>query len=134
MDADGLKEFFEPFGAVAVKRLFSGHGVYRDGLCFAIHIRGEIYLKSDAQIEATYRALGSEPFVYGRQTRKISLGFWRLMPEAYDDGDELRRLSALALGAADRFAAKKAAKIRSSKPLSKAPPRVGRERIKRSKK
>jgi DNA transformation protein and related proteins len=41
MDADGLKALFEPFGSVAVKRMFSGHGVYADGLCFAISLRAK---------------------------------------------------------------------------------------------
>ena len=47
MDAEGLKEIFEPFGAVSVKRMFGGHGVYADGLCFAIEAGGEVYLKVD---------------------------------------------------------------------------------------
>ena len=34
MDAEGLKELFAPFGPVAVKRMFGGHGVYADGLVF----------------------------------------------------------------------------------------------------
>jgi hypothetical protein len=36
MDAESLKALFEPFGPVAVKRMFGGHGVYAAGLCFAI--------------------------------------------------------------------------------------------------
>jgi TfoX N-terminal domain len=51
MDAEGLKALFEPLGAVAVKRMFGGHGVYADGLCFAIQSRGEVYLKTDALSE-----------------------------------------------------------------------------------
>ena len=42
MDAEGLKELFEPFGPVTVKRMFSGHGIYADGWCFALSLRGEI--------------------------------------------------------------------------------------------
>ena len=34
--AKGWQELFEPFAAVAVKRMFGGHGIYADGLCFAI--------------------------------------------------------------------------------------------------
>ena len=36
MDAEGLKELFEPFGPVTVKRMFGGSGLYAEGLCFAI--------------------------------------------------------------------------------------------------
>ena len=49
MDADGLKELFKPFGAVTVRRMFGGHGVYAEGLCFAVESGGEVFLKVDAQ-------------------------------------------------------------------------------------
>ena len=58
MDAEGLKEIFEPFGSVAVKRMFGGHGVYADGLCFAIETDGEVYLKVDDQNRADFEAAG----------------------------------------------------------------------------
>ena len=41
MNADGLKALFEPFGAVVVKRMFGGSGIYTEGLCFAIELGGE---------------------------------------------------------------------------------------------
>ena len=40
MNADGLRELFEPFGAVEVKRMCGGAGVYAEGLCFAIESGG----------------------------------------------------------------------------------------------
>jgi DNA transformation protein and related proteins len=64
MDAEGLKALFEPVGTVAVKRMFGGHGVYADGLCFAIQSQGEVYLKADAESEKLYADAGSAPFVY----------------------------------------------------------------------
>jgi DNA transformation protein len=115
MDAEGLKELFEPFGAVAVRRMFSGYGVYADGLCFALNLGGEVYLKADAETEAEFAAVGSTPFVYQGRTRPVKMGFWRLMASAYDDADELRRWSGLALAAARRAARSKAAKAKPAK-------------------
>ena len=48
MSAEALKELFKPFGAVVVRRMFGGAGVYADGLCFAIEQDGEVFLKVDA--------------------------------------------------------------------------------------
>jgi len=104
MDAEGLKELFEPFGAVAVRRMFSGYGVYADGLCFALNLGGETFLKADAETEAEFAAAGFAQFVYQGRTRPVKMGFWRLIAGAYDDPDELRRWSRLALGAARRAA------------------------------
>ncbi len=54
MEAAGLKELFEPFGAVTVKRMFGGHGVYAEGLCFAVESGGEVFLKVDAQSQPDF--------------------------------------------------------------------------------
>jgi DNA transformation protein len=110
MDAEGLKELFEPFGPVTVKRMFSGHGVYADGWCFALSLRGDIYLRTDADSAAALAAAGSTPFVYQRGTRTITTNLWRLVASAYDDPDEIKQWSRLALAAARRIGEAKAAK------------------------
>ncbi|HEX9169876.1 MAG TPA: TfoX/Sxy family protein [Roseiarcus sp.] len=64
MDSDGLKALFEPFAAVAVRRMFGGAGVYAGGLCFAIESGGEVFLKVDSLSQPTFAEAGSSPFVY----------------------------------------------------------------------
>jgi DNA transformation protein and related proteins len=115
MDAEGLKELFEPFGRIGVRRMFSGHGLYADGLFFALAIGGEVYLKADAETEAAFAAAGSAPFTYQRHTQPVKLSFWRLPTDAYDDPDELKRWSSLALEAARRAGERKAGKARTGK-------------------
>jgi DNA transformation protein and related proteins len=111
VDAHGLKELFEPFGAVSLKRMFSGHGVYAEGVCFALHLRGDIYLKTDAETQSRFEAAKSEPFAYdGHRGRVTVTSYWRLPAGAYDDPDELKDWCGLALQAARRFAAAKAMK------------------------
>jgi DNA transformation protein len=130
MDREGLEELFAPVGPVGVRRVFSGHGVYADGLCFALALRGEIYIKVDAETEAEFAAAGSEPFIYNARGREVKVGFWRLVASAYDDEDELKRWSRLGLAAARRAAALKAAKAaKRAKPKApKATMRPGRAR------
>jgi DNA transformation protein len=115
MDAEGLKELFEPFGPVAVKRMFSGHGIYADGWCFALSLRGEIYLRTDVESAAALAAAGSTPFVYQRKDKSITTNLWRLVESAYDDADEIKRWSSLALAAARRIGEAKAEKARTRK-------------------
>ena len=121
MDAEGLKDLFEPFGAVSVKRMFSGHGIYADGCCFALSLGGEVYLRTDAESAALLDAAGSTPFVYQRQKKPITTNLWRLIASAYDDPDELKRWSGLALTAARRIDAAKAEKARARKTRATAP-------------
>jgi len=113
VDAEGLKELFEPFGPVTVKRTFSGHGIYADGWCFALSLRGEIYLRTDEQSAAAFEAAGSGPFVYQRRDKAITTNLRRLPASAYDDEDELKRWSALALDVARRLGEAKAGKART---------------------
>ena len=107
MDAEGLKELFSPFGGVTVKRMFSGHGVYAEGLCFAIAIGGEVYIKADAASAPQFGAAGSRPFVYEAKGKRISVAYWLMVAAAYDDEDELKRWARLGLEAARKAAAAK---------------------------
>ncbi len=69
MDRARIEELFAPFAAVSVKRMFGGHGVYADGLFFAIEADGEIYLKADRRSAPRFQEAGSRPFVYQGRDR-----------------------------------------------------------------
>ncbi len=122
MHADRIKEIFAPFGEVAVKRMFGGAGVYRDGLCFAIESDGEIYIKVDDANRDAFRAAGSKPFAYSMKGELREMGYWRLVDAAHDDPSELRRWAGLGFAAAERAAEKKAkgARLREPKSVSAA--------------
>jgi DNA transformation protein len=115
VDREGLEELFSPFAVVSVRRMFGGNGVYFDGLCFALDLGGEVYLKADAETEPDFVAAGSHPFVYQARGRTVKVAYWRLVDSAYDDEDELRRWAELALLAARRAAAAKAKRPAAAK-------------------
>ena len=108
MDVEGLKELFEPFGPVTVRRMFGGAGVYAEGLCFAIEADGEVYLKADSVTQPSFSAAGSAPFTYVMKGKPKSMSFWRLPTIAHDEADELRRWASMGLEAARRAAKAKA--------------------------
>ena len=110
MDADALKELFAPFGAVVVRRMFSGKGVYADEMMFAMEMDGEVYLKADAETETLFVEAGSTPFIYQGHARPVKVNFWRLAANACDDADELRRWCAVGMAATRRAARAKAGK------------------------
>lgn len=102
MDRAHIEEIFAPFAAVSVKRMFGGHGVYVDGLFFAIEAGGEIYLKADRQSAARFQEAGSRPFVYQGKDRPITVSSWSLPDQAFEDADELVRWAKSAVEAALR--------------------------------
>ena len=64
---DHLADLFEAFGPVTVRRMFGGHGVFRDGLMFALVVDDALYLKADEQNRAMFESCGLPRFDYARK-------------------------------------------------------------------
>jgi DNA transformation protein and related proteins len=118
MDTEGLKALFEPFGSVTVRRMFGGSGISAEGLCFAIELKGEVFLKTDPLSRAHFSAAGSTPFIYAAKGKSRPTSSWRLPDGAHEEADELRRWAGMGLEAARRAAAARA------KPKGKSTPRA----------
>jgi len=126
LDPEFIHELFGQFGPVTVRRMFSGAGIFRDGLMFGLIIRDVIYLKVDETNAAEFEREGSMPFTYtrGRKSGRPSehaLPYWRLPERLYDDPDELAAWARRAFAVAERkrFAGRKPAK-RKTRAVGKA--------------
>ncbi len=93
--------------------MFSGAGVFAEGVIIALVIRDVIYLKADATTYEAFLQEGSAPFSYVAKghTRVIN-SFWRMPERLYDDPDELAVWAEQALAVAQRAAG---GKIKSSR-------------------
>jgi DNA transformation protein len=127
MDRDFLADLFAPFGAVTIRRMFSGFGISADGVNFALVIRGALYLRADAETIARFEAEGMAPFAYTTRLRTVTVGsYWRLPERLLDDPDELAEWARAALRAAERAALTKPrrkprpAEAGTAKPAKKA--------------
>ncbi|WP_210488832.1 TfoX/Sxy family protein [Microvirga antarctica] len=113
MDADAIREIFRDLGQVAIRRMFGGQGIYRDGVMFALEARGSLFLKTDQETIEGFRTSGSRPFmVTGRSGDPMPTSYWLMPDSALDDPEEAAILAALALGAARRSRAKAAPKAK----------------------
>ncbi len=84
MVREDVEDFFAPFARIRARRMFSGYGAYIDDACFALVIRGAIWIKTDEESErGALTAAGSEPFNYTRPDGRhvVMSAFWRL-PDA----------------------------------------------------
>jgi DNA transformation protein and related proteins len=121
---DFLQDLFAPIGAVTVKRLFGGLGVWFDGMMFALVFGETVYLKVDAETLPIFAAAGSEPFVYTqrKRDRQASLNYYSLPAGAEDDPLEASKWGRLAVEAALRArAAKKPAKQKARADIGPGP-------------
>lgn len=107
-DTEHIAEMFAAFGHVSVRRMFSGAGVFSDGLMIALISRDVVYLKADAQTIPAFEAEGLTPFSYQRKgvARTIN-SFWRMPERLYDDPDELAQWARQARDTALRAGVKK---------------------------
>ena len=106
MDPEFIRDLFAQFGPVAVRRMFSGAGIFRDGLMFGLIIRDVIYLKADG-IAGDFEREACKPFTYTRgkasgRPSQHALPYWRLPERLYDDPDELAEWARRAFEAAER--------------------------------
>ena len=77
-------ELLAPLGAVRVKRMFGGWGLYADEVFVAIIGGDRLFLKTSAETRPAFEAAGCEPFVYDSKTGSIALGYWSAPADAMD--------------------------------------------------
>jgi DNA transformation protein len=115
-----LEELLAPMGGVSLRRMFSGHGIFRDGLMFGLVIRDVLYLKADDATRAAFEAEGSAPFTYtGAKGREVRTSHWRVPGRLFDEPDAFIEWARTAFAAAGRAAAEKSAKAK--KPAGRKP-------------
>jgi DNA transformation protein len=121
MDAERIREVFEPVGRVQLRRMFGGHGIYMDGLIFALEADGVLFLKTDDVNRVLFESRGSRCFMYMKLGKEMPLpNYWSLPASAFDDPDELRELTRSSLAASQRALARKATgKQKPAKKMSK---------------
>ena len=102
---DFAKETFAPFGTIAVKRMFGGAGVYCDGLFFAILADDMVYFKVDDETRPEFEGAGLEQFTFEmKDGSTAAMSYFSAPDQIYDDPDELKCWTTLALDAASRAA------------------------------
>lgn len=97
-----LRELLEPLGLISTRKMFGGHGIYCDGVFFAIVIEGRLYLKADQQTQLDFLAAGSAPFVYQARDRSIQMSYWSVPEEALDSAEQMQPWASRAIAAAVR--------------------------------
>ena len=100
-----VTELLRALGRVEARPMFGGHGLYCDGAFFALVLDDVLYLKADDHSRPRFLAAGLEPFVYQRQGKRASLGYYRAPPEALESPDAALAWGREALGAALRVSA-----------------------------
>lgn len=97
-----LKDQLAGVGAVAIRPMFGGAGVYAGGVMFALVADETLYLKADAGNQPDFEAEGMAPFTYEGKGKPVRMSYWQAPDRLFDDPEELLIWARRALNAALR--------------------------------
>jgi DNA transformation protein len=109
--AQHIADMLEPFGQVAVKRMFGSHGLFKSDIIFAILHDETLYFRTDEHNLAEYEEAGSEAFVV--HSGRLELPYRRVPEAVMDEPEELCAWAGRAFEAALRSAKRKTEKKRT---------------------
>jgi len=102
-----------PLGHIRARRMFSGYGVYLDGVVFALVLRGKLLLRVDDKTRPDFVKAGMKPFSYTRPSTGKTIrveSYYECPGAVLADGAKLRRWSKEARRASAERNQKKPAK------------------------
>jgi DNA transformation protein len=128
---DDIVELFSSFGAVTVRRMFGGAGIYADDTMFGLIADGVIYLKTGESNAAMFEREQLAPFTFSKRTGERVVTSYRRMPDRlYDDPDELAVWARAALAVAQQPKPRKRAAAKKAEPSRVKPKRATPKRAK----
>jgi len=112
-----------PLGPFRAKPMFSGYGLYLDGVIFALVLRETLYLKVDDRNRPDFDHAGSAPFRYETRKGEVTVNsYWRCPAEVLAQTETLQEWVTGAVAASRRIAAANARAGRS-RPAKRKPRR-----------
>ena len=99
-------EQLRPFGAVTVRSMFGGWGIYRDGVFFALVADDTLYFKSDDENRAQFERASPGPFTFEKKGETVVTHYFAVPEDAFEDPQVMARWARLGYAAALRAAKK----------------------------
>ncbi len=82
---DSLHDVFAGLGSIQIRPMFGGHGVFHEGVMFALVADDVVYLKSDAGIAARAEADGLQAFRYRKGNREVVMSYHQAPEAIFED-------------------------------------------------
>jgi DNA transformation protein and related proteins len=104
-----LLEQLEPLGAITPRAMFGGHGLYCDGVFFALVAKSALFLKADDHNRPEFQERGMQPF-RPYEDRNEVMQYYEAPAEIFEDPDLLKHLVGGSIAAGLRAQATKTSK------------------------
>ncbi|MCB2054565.1 MAG: TfoX/Sxy family protein [Geminicoccaceae bacterium] len=99
-------------GPVRGRRMFGGHGIFKDDRMVALIADGRLYLKTDERTRPVFEAADSHAFTFAKAGRDVVTSYMSAPDEALDEAAAMAPWAERALEAATRAAREKHPKQR----------------------
>ncbi len=86
---DYVIEQMHDLGVVNARRMFGGHGLFFDGLMFALVANDCLYLKADAESIPEFQTRELSAFSYYKKGKEFNLSYFQCPAECLEDDNEM---------------------------------------------
>ncbi|HVY18940.1 MAG TPA: TfoX/Sxy family protein [Bauldia sp.] len=109
-DIDHLTELFAPLRGVTFKRMFSGYGIMKEGMMFALIARDVLYFRADDAAVQRHKAEGAPQWTpHMRGKTMTTMPYWQVPERLFDEPEEFVEWAREAFAIAKRHKAEKSA-------------------------
>lgn len=84
-----IMDSLSTLGGISSRAMFGGHGIYKDGVIFALIADNELYFKTDDRNKSDFAARSSHPFTYKKKDKNVSLSYWEVPVDILEDRETL---------------------------------------------
>ncbi len=120
-DVDHVTELFAPLRGVTFKRMFSGYGIMKDGVMFALIASDVLYFRADDAAAARHMAEAAAQWQPHMRGKTMAMPYWQVPERLFDEPDEFAEWAQNAFAIARRHKAEKAKPKARKKPAAKKP-------------
>lgn len=98
-------DLLAPLGGVTAKRMFGGHGFYKEGLMFALEAFNRLFIKADDTNRDRFTSAGCEPFTHTyKDGREMTMSYFEPPEAAFTNEQRMKPWALLGWEAAQRNA------------------------------
>jgi len=110
-----------PHGDIRARSMFGGHGLYLDGMMFALIAYDRLFFKTDAETRPRFVRTGSKPFSFMRAGKEMVTSYYEAPPRTMNSARAIMpwmELATIAARGAQKAKKAKAKKVKA--PAKKA--------------
>lgn len=107
--AEYVLNLMQDFGPAKSRKTSDGHGIFLDGVMFALIADDVLFFKVDGATDADFEDLDLPPFVHDENDEDVVMSYIQAPGSVLEDRAEMSKWAALAHGAAVKAAIRKKA-------------------------